>query len=200
MTPSCRCRRRRPLSTSPSSRSLPRLPHSAAIRTSRPTSTRPCSRLRLRSSRRSATSARPRSSRRPTASSPASPSLNVGQFVAAGTTIARLVETDDTWVEANFKETQLEDIKVGQPATDRHRCLCPAQAAGHGREPRRRDGRGVLADPGAERHRQLGQGRAAHSGAHQAGRCRPRRTLRTGMSANVVVDTGRSTLDKMLGN
>ena len=36
-------------------------------------------------------------------------SLNVGQFVAAGTTIASLVETDETWIAANFKETQLGD-------------------------------------------------------------------------------------------
>jgi membrane fusion protein (multidrug efflux system) len=42
-------------------------------------------------------------------------SLNVGQFIATGTTIASLVETGDTWVEANFKETQLASIAVGLP-------------------------------------------------------------------------------------
>lgn len=42
--------------------------------------------------------------------------LNVGQFVAMGTAIASLVETSDTWVEANFKETQLTNLKAGQPA------------------------------------------------------------------------------------
>ena len=42
-------------------------------------------------------------------------SLNVGQFVGAGTTIASLIETGDTWVEANFKETQLVGIATGMP-------------------------------------------------------------------------------------
>jgi membrane fusion protein (multidrug efflux system) len=42
-------------------------------------------------------------------------SLNVGQFVATGSTIATLVETEVTWVEANFKETQLADLSAGMP-------------------------------------------------------------------------------------
>eukprot|EP01036_Dinobryon_divergens_P041223 gene41223-54613_t len=42
--------------------------------------------------------------------------LNVGQFIATGTTIASLVETHGTWIEANFKETQLTAIRDGQPA------------------------------------------------------------------------------------
>jgi membrane fusion protein (multidrug efflux system) len=43
-------------------------------------------------------------------------SLNVGQFVAIGSTIATLVETADTWVDANFKETQITGMAVGMPA------------------------------------------------------------------------------------
>lgn len=43
-------------------------------------------------------------------------SLNVGQFTGAGTTIATLVETDDIWIEANFKETQLATLAAGMPA------------------------------------------------------------------------------------
>lgn len=43
-------------------------------------------------------------------------SLNVGQFVATGSTIATLVETGKTWVEANFKETQLATLRSGLPA------------------------------------------------------------------------------------
>ncbi|UJW86637.1 HlyD family secretion protein [Devosia sp. SL43] len=42
-------------------------------------------------------------------------SLNVGQFVATGSTIATLVETEVTWVEANFKETQLTGLAAGMP-------------------------------------------------------------------------------------
>ncbi|KKC35510.1 membrane protein [Devosia epidermidihirudinis] len=43
-------------------------------------------------------------------------SLNVGQFVATGVTIATLVETEQSWVEANFKETQLTGMTIGMPA------------------------------------------------------------------------------------
>ena len=43
-------------------------------------------------------------------------SFKVGQFVGAGTALFSLIETGDTWVEANFKETQLTHIKPGQEA------------------------------------------------------------------------------------
>ncbi|WP_397467018.1 HlyD family efflux transporter periplasmic adaptor subunit [Pseudosulfitobacter pseudonitzschiae] len=36
---------------------------------------------------------------------------------AAGTGIAQLVDNSHTWVEANFKETQLADLSRGQPVT-----------------------------------------------------------------------------------
>lgn len=42
-------------------------------------------------------------------------SLNVGQYLGTGSTVASLVNTDDSWIEANFKETQLTKIVVGQP-------------------------------------------------------------------------------------
>jgi membrane fusion protein (multidrug efflux system) len=123
-------------------------------------------------------------------------SLNAGQFVAAGTTIATLVESDGTWVEANFKETQLADLKVGQPAevkvdaygnkiggtvesigaaTGSEFSLIPAQnATGNWvKVVQRVPVRIKLADASE--------------------------TLRTGMSATVTVDTGKSTLDKLTG-
>lgn len=43
-------------------------------------------------------------------------SFKSGQFVAAGTPVFALVETKDSWVDANFKETQLTHMKVGQEA------------------------------------------------------------------------------------
>jgi membrane fusion protein (multidrug efflux system) len=43
-------------------------------------------------------------------------SFKPGQMVAAGQAVFALVETGDVWVEANFKETQLQGIEVGQPA------------------------------------------------------------------------------------
>ncbi|TDH38612.1 HlyD family secretion protein [Pseudohoeflea suaedae] len=39
-----------------------------------------------------------------------------GRFVAAGTSLFTLVETEQPWVEANFKETQLTYMDVDQPA------------------------------------------------------------------------------------
>ena len=42
-------------------------------------------------------------------------SFRLGQMVDAGTTLFTLVETGDTWIDANFKETQLTNIRPGQP-------------------------------------------------------------------------------------
>lgn len=41
-------------------------------------------------------------------------SFKIGQYVTAGTALFSLVETGDTWVDANFKETQLTHMKPGQ--------------------------------------------------------------------------------------
>jgi membrane fusion protein (multidrug efflux system) len=42
--------------------------------------------------------------------------LRPGSFVAAGRDLFALVETDEVWVDANFKETDLPGIRPGQPA------------------------------------------------------------------------------------
>jgi membrane fusion protein (multidrug efflux system) len=42
-------------------------------------------------------------------------SVQVGQRVAAGAPLMGLVPLDDVWVDANFKEVQLRNIRVGQP-------------------------------------------------------------------------------------
>jgi membrane fusion protein (multidrug efflux system) len=44
-------------------------------------------------------------------------SVQVGQRVAAGAPLMGLVPLDDVWVDANFKESQLRDMRVGQPVT-----------------------------------------------------------------------------------
>jgi membrane fusion protein (multidrug efflux system) len=41
--------------------------------------------------------------------------VEVGQRVAAGAPLMGLVPLDDVWVDANFKEVQLRNIRVGQP-------------------------------------------------------------------------------------
>lgn len=125
-------------------------------------------------------------------------SLNVGQFIATGSAIASLVETGKTWVEANFKETQLGDMQAGQPvevsvdayggkiegtvasigaATGAEFSLIPAQNA---------TGNWVKVVQRVPVRIELTSG-------EDIGR------LRTGMSATVAVDTGHSTLDKLLG-
>jgi len=43
--------------------------------------------------------------------------VQLGQKVAAGTPLMAVVPLDSVWVDANFRETQLADLRVGQPAT-----------------------------------------------------------------------------------
>ncbi|HXY31032.1 MAG TPA: HlyD family secretion protein [Gemmatimonadaceae bacterium] len=42
--------------------------------------------------------------------------IEVGQLVQAGQTLMSVVSDTGTWITANFKETQLADMRVGQPA------------------------------------------------------------------------------------
>ncbi|MCI4237591.1 HlyD family efflux transporter periplasmic adaptor subunit [Dickeya dianthicola] len=44
-------------------------------------------------------------------------SIQVGQHISSGSTLMSIVPLDSIWVTANFKETQLGNIKVGQNAT-----------------------------------------------------------------------------------
>ncbi len=44
-------------------------------------------------------------------------SVEVGQVVQASQALLSVVDLDDVWVIANYKETQLTDVRPGQPAT-----------------------------------------------------------------------------------
>ena len=44
-------------------------------------------------------------------------SVEVGQNVGIGQALMTLVDLNDVWITANFKETQLRHMKVGQPVT-----------------------------------------------------------------------------------
>jgi membrane fusion protein, multidrug efflux system len=44
-------------------------------------------------------------------------SVELGQRIAAGTPLMAVVPLDDVWVDANFKEGQLRNMRVGQPVT-----------------------------------------------------------------------------------
>ncbi len=43
--------------------------------------------------------------------------VQLGQRVAAGTPLMSVIPLKDVWVDANFKEVQLRNIRIGQPAT-----------------------------------------------------------------------------------
>lgn len=123
-------------------------------------------------------------------------SLNVGQFVGAGTTIASLVETGDTWVQANFKETQLADLINGQPAEITVDAYPGLKLKGHVDS--------IGAATGAE-FALIPAQNATGNWIKVVQRIPVKikvdedsaSILRTGMSAVVAVDTGKSTLDKM---
>ncbi|KOE62879.1 EmrA/EmrK family multidrug efflux transporter periplasmic adaptor subunit [Aggregatibacter actinomycetemcomitans] len=42
-------------------------------------------------------------------------STQVGQKVAVGSALMAVISNDKMWVDANFKETQLKDMRIGQP-------------------------------------------------------------------------------------
>ena len=54
-----------------------------------------------------------------------------GQVVAPGQQLMGLVASEKTWVIANFKETQLEDMKVGQPVKIKVDAYPHQEFAGH---------------------------------------------------------------------
>ncbi|HTJ56442.1 MAG TPA: HlyD family secretion protein [Devosiaceae bacterium] len=125
------------------------------------------------------------------------PIFNVGQYVGPGTTIVSLVETDDSWIEANFKETQLGSIKVGQPAevvidsypgTKLHGTV-ESLGAATGAEfslipPQNATGNWVKVVQRVPVRIQVTPN--------------PEQPLRSGMSAEATVDTGKTVLDQML--
>jgi len=43
--------------------------------------------------------------------------VQLGQQIAAGTPLMAVVPLDRAWVDANMRETQLKDLRIGQPAT-----------------------------------------------------------------------------------
>ncbi|MEK7714767.1 MAG: HlyD family secretion protein, partial [candidate division NC10 bacterium] len=45
--------------------------------------------------------------------------VEVGQVVQPGQPLLAVVSLDDVWIVANYKETQLTDVRPGQPATIR---------------------------------------------------------------------------------
>jgi membrane fusion protein (multidrug efflux system) len=94
-------------------------------------------------------------------------SVQLGQRVAPGTPLMAVIPLDHLWVDANFKERQLPNLRAGQPVSLHRQRFRPAAAA--------------------ERDRQLDQGGAARAGAHLAGSGRAGATP----LADRPVDAGR---------
>ena len=97
-------------------------------------------------------------------------SVQVGQRVSPGTPLMAIVPLDGVWVDANFKEVQLTHMRIGQPVdADRRRVRLRASCI-HGKVIGFSAGTGsaFVAAAGAERDRQLDQGRAAPAGAHRS--------------------------------
>ena len=59
-------------------------------------------------------------------------SVQLGQRVAAGTPLMAVVPLDDVWIDANFKEVQLENMRVGQPV-ELHADLYGGDTVYHGK-------------------------------------------------------------------
>ena len=97
--------------------------------------------------------------------------VNPGNNVQAGQGLMAIRSLTEIWVDANFKETQLANLRIGQQVEARRRHVWPAPAV-RGADHRLYDGDrfDLVAAAGAECDGQLHQGRAAIAGAHRAGR------------------------------
>ena len=89
--------------------------------------------------------------------------IELGRVAAAGQPVFAVVADTGLWVDANPKESDLTYVHAGLPATGQRRHLPGPRMEGDGLLDRAGHRRAVLDPAGAERDRQLGQGRPAHS-------------------------------------
>ena len=122
--------------------------------------------------------------------------LNKGQYVSEGTQMLSVVENGDTWIQANFKETQLTDMVDGQKVevgVDTYPGL---------------DIKGTVASVGAATGSEFSLIPAQNATGNwvkvvQRIPVRIRidgdgsKVLRSGMSASVSVDTGKTRFERM---
>ena len=98
-----------------------------------------------------------------------------GSYAVMGVPSIAVVADSDLWIEANFKETELTRVRVGQPVTIAVDTYPDVKCTGKVDVARLVDRRGVRRAAAAERDRQLGQGGAAHPAAHLGALPRGRR-------------------------
>ena len=87
--------------------------------------------------------------------------LQVGAAVVTGVPVVTIVRSATTYVEANYKETDLANMYVGQPAEIEIDAYPGVEIRGHVASDRRRHRLAILGPAGAECERQLGQGHAS---------------------------------------
>ena len=92
-----------------------------------------------------------------------------GQRVNIGMPLMAVIPLDQLWVDANFKEGQLADMRIGQPV-EMHADVYGSDVGLPRPRDRLRGGHrfGLLAAASAKCHRQLDQGRAAAASAYRA--------------------------------
>ena len=96
-------------------------------------------------------------------------SLRIGQYVQAGTQLMAVVPVTGVYVVANFKETQLTDVRAGPAGDDRCRYVPRHDGQGACGQHRAGERAGIRLAAARQRDRQLHQDRAAHSGEDRAG-------------------------------
>ncbi|CDL08800.1 HlyD family secretion protein [Klebsiella pneumoniae IS43] len=92
-------------------------------------------------------------------------SVRLGAYVSAGTHLTSLVPPQH-WVIANLKETQLAEVRVGQPVTFTVDALNGETFHGKVQSISPGDRGGVQRHLSGQRHRQFRQDRPAHPGAY----------------------------------
>ena len=90
-----------------------------------------------------------------------------GMYLAASTAAFGIVSTEDVWVEANPKETELTWVKAWRSGRRGGGYLSRPHLEVGGREHRAQFRLGVLCAAGTEHVGELGEGGAAHPGPHQ---------------------------------
>jgi membrane fusion protein (multidrug efflux system) len=88
--------------------------------------------------------------------------MRAGQYVHDGTQVISVVPLQNVWVVANYRETHLTPVKIGQRAEITINTFSGHR--GHGACRQRFPGQRLAIHPAAarQRHRQFYQGRAAH--------------------------------------
>ncbi len=124
-----------------------------------------------------------------------------GDRVEAGRAAFAIVTDGGVYVEANFKETDLEWVRPGETATVEIDTYPGREWTGKVDEHRAGDRLRVLGAAAAERVGQLGEGRAARAGAHQHRSQGGRPAAAQRRERHVSIDTGPHTrFDRWFGS